>query len=617
MLWIATISAQLFCGIQFISYILKDKVDFLVSLSSAVPIGFSLSSLLFFLCSAFLGFNALHLIIHTVSLFCIGLLLFFSGRKSISFSRPPLSDIVFLAFSLGLSFYIVLPMYIPAPASFHKVLKNTFLEEFSLANSFYQGVNGGMVNLFKIRHPSCYRCYARSRWLTALHSAMMLTGAASYRQSFVVPSFLMVGSLCFLFLRLADVYLRNVIVSMASLVLFLFAGGFGFLDYFETVGRSDPELDFVFNSGGHVTEWSHPLLHYLFAHRPSQLSLGLVISAFLVVSRSFGRRELAFVGITLGILPAVQHQAFICGLIWFAIFIALHYRKTKKKWKEIAMELATLVVFFALVATAPLVHYLPRQNRTPMAISARFWQPLTSRGAFFPLITLWWDALGAFSVVTILIAWIAMDAKMFKLYLPSFAVFLVANYVQFEGYSRMNVVAFYPYWMSVGSIVFFSFFRTLARRFGTDELRGIVVGVACVLFCCSIASALLGFYHLRVSKALMWTPDTERVVRWIADHTPRKAVFISPGVDFDPIPHLAGKVSYVHTDLTAWTHGFTVEGRDAEINAFLKNSNSPTLCPKVQYVINTGTGRQLEDWGRGNWTKVFSFGQYTVLKRGT
>jgi hypothetical protein len=293
------------------------------------------------------------------------------------------------------------------------------------------------------------------------------------------------------------------------------------------------------------------------------------------------------------------------------VFIVLHYCRAQKKPREILTELLAFGVFFVMTAILPLIHYLPQNNRVPMVIPSRFWQPLVDRGVFFPKVTVWWDALGAFAVITLIVAWFGMDWKMFRLYGPSIVVFVLANRFQFQGYSRMNVLAFYPYWVSVGSIVFFSFFKKVGERLKSEELKGAVIGITIALMVGSVGSGILGFRKLRTAKAMIWSPNVESLAQWIAGNTPKKAVFISSGNEFDVVAQLAGKVLYVQSERIAWLAGFDVDGRAGEIAKFIELGGPEEMCRKVTYVVNRIT--DISRWP--NWTKVYSSGRETVFKR--
>jgi hypothetical protein len=316
-------------------------------------------------------------------------------------------------------------MYFPEKYHVHRGFEGDFPEELAMMNSFYRGANSGNMNIFKIKHTSCFKCHARSRWLTAFHSAMMMSGFSGERMAFVGPSILMFGSFSFMLMRLAKSFLKNFILAIAVLILALFAGGLGFFDWFD-VGQGK-DLDFVFNTGLKTTEWSHPLFHYIFGHRPSQMSLCIAVAIIYLLSEAPSRRDMACAGILAGLLPACQHQAFLGMIVWLIVYGAIDFVTGRKQIQDKLRQFVSFGIFFAISGLVPLIHYAPRQFRTSMMKSEYYWQGVVNRGAFFPKIRLWWDALGVFGLIVLVICWLAFDVRLLKLYIPSLAAFAFGN----------------------------------------------------------------------------------------------------------------------------------------------------------------------------------------------
>jgi hypothetical protein len=118
MLWVVTVVAQVAVGFHVVFFVLRDHVELFVQVAIGVPLGFSLSSLLFFLVSAFLGMNFLHLSIHTAVLLLASLFLAkkteFHKRLS-RFLHPSRSMLIFLSISIILAVVIVPPSILQAP----------------------------------------------------------------------------------------------------------------------------------------------------------------------------------------------------------------------------------------------------------------------------------------------------------------------------------------------------------------------------------------------------------------------------------------------------------------------------------------------------------------------
>ena len=611
MLWLALVTSEFFAGTAVCYHILRNKVDLPVILGLAFPIGMALSSLVFFVASAFFSFSAFHLLLHTCAISITSLV---SLQKIRMDSLKNLTTLGFALIAIAASLFLTPKMY-PSDVSVHRAFQSDVAEEIALTNSFRRGANGGFVNMFKIRHPSCYKCVARSRWLTAVNSAMLMTGGAGLRMALLVPSLLMTASFLFLLQKLASHFVSS---PFSCLFLFLFCGGLGFFTFFENGVRTNPDLDFVFNLGRSQTEWSHPLLHYIFAFRPSQLSLCLVIGTMIVLVNGVGKRELAFVGLTLGILPAVQHQVFLGQFVFVSVYFTLRIASKKRKLREMTLRVATFAVFFAIPGCFTLVHYWPRATNAKLVTRAAFWNSLSHSGVFFPMLTLWWRALGPFVVIVMFVSWFVLDKELRMLFIPACVIFVIGNVFQFQGYNRCQIILFYPFWMVPAVIVFVATFEKLAKKVRSEQLKGVVTGLGIVIFVLSTASGCLGYWRLRGRSVVVFDSDMERAAQWITANTPRKAVFISAISDFDTVAQLAGRVSYFQNARYAWLYGFVFPvDRNKEIEELLRHSDSD-LLPKVKYVVNKeeeAQSHQLVTWGRGNWSKVFTCQTIVIFER--
>ena len=88
--------------------------------------------------------------------------------------------------------------------------------------------------------------------------------------------------------------------------------------------------------------------------------------------------------------------------------------------------------------------------------------------------------------------------------------------------------------------------------------------------------------------------------------------------DFDIVAVLAGKVSCIHNQRLAWIDGFKPVQKEEEISSILGGSTSPLLLPKVKYVLNYNNekgNRHFDQSKTGNWTKIYSTGNYTLYQR--
>lgn len=642
MIWLVSLISQLLFGFELSFFAFSSKFEFFTIFCIGIPIGFSISALAFYLISFFFRFNSLCLLIHTGVLCFIGYTFeFFRWRKKQKLfpKIPEKSNIFYFVLSIVLALIIVPPMYLPKSNDpkdsyvyAHQSFTGDIIEEISLMNSFYHGCNSGFMNLFKIRHPVCYKCHARSKWLTALHSAMLLVGYSSYRQALVAPSIFMFQSICYLMLHLSSFYLRkNIFLSVSSLFLFLFLGGLGFTYWLKSSSRRNPEVDFVFQLGSKQTEWSHPLFHYIFALRPSQLSLSLILSMLVILTEinPLGPFEMAALGIIIGVLPAIQHQVFICSVIFLAVHwvITLPFLQSKRQIRQTRQNLGayilkyygTFLISFGIFSFFPLIHYLPRANRYGMVFRDDFWDGLTQEGKFFAPFQVWFDALGFFPLITLFLCWFVIynNKKILHIYIPSLFIFILANYYRFQPYIRQNIIVFYPFWAISSCIVFMYTVSKLSKMPKSEEVQGVLIGLFGFLYLCCIWSAALGYYRLRNRKTQAWDDEMMKVANWISQNTPTKAAFISSLTDFDIVAVLAGKVSCIHNPKVAWIDGFQPVQKEEDISLILEGSTSPKLLPKVKYVLSYKNERRrhFEQSKTGNWTKIYSTDNYILYQR--
>jgi hypothetical protein len=615
MIWLATIVGQISFGLEALLFLLTTKYDYYSIVGFSIPVGFGLSSLFYFACGAVLGTTAFHTLVHTIFLFVFSYILM--GRRLFkrdrAFVKPNVQIIVFFTISVFLSLFIVPHMYYFTPRTIQKSISGDLPEEVSLNNSFYRGVNSGIINLFKIRSPFCYRCMVRSRWLTAFHSAILRTGYASLQVSMIIPSLLLVWSMSFLFLNLSARFLKSTFLSILALIVFLFSGGFGFTRWLEADPRHNRDLDFVFLCGSATTEWSHPLFHWLFAFRPSQLSCAVVFSIFTLLVRfdKPSAREFSVLGLLLGLLPACQTQVFLLTTAFVTFFIALNFQFVSKR-------LILALITFSSVSAVQLLHYIPRETYKPDIPPGSVWRPLSARGVYFAPLRYWFDSLGVIPFFSLVLAWFFVDRDFMRLYLPSTFLWLYANYHAMQPYVRQNVIVFYPLWVSLASIAMLLAMQGLVRRTKSEELKGVLIGVCFLSSLAAVWSALLGYGRLRSTRREMWSEEAEAVGAWIAANTPKKTAFAACPSDYNTVSALAGKVLYHSTARMQWHLGYATGHRAEEVARLLRALDAGNVAPKVRYIVQSKGGCPevaVNNYVGNAWVVVYQSGNYSIYAR--
>lgn len=627
MIWIFTILGELLFGCEISFIVLVNKVDFFVQCAIGTVIGIGLSTIIFFGCSAILGITSFHLLIHTIAISALAYSLMTRRflKKIFLIRKPSKAQIIFFIVSIVISLVIIPRNYLNKPFYFQENIADGISEEISLINSFYHGVNSGILNIFKIRHPSCYHCICRTRWMTALNSAMMRIGYSSLRQSLVIPSILMLSSFNFIFLNFANLFLNSIFCSLVSLLVLFFAGGFGFKNLLYKEIRRKEKLDFIQNTGFTQTHWNHPLFQYVLPFRPAQFSLSIVISILYLLSikskQVLKRREMIIIGILIGILPATQFQVFLAMLVYLIIFEIIHldfHFDQKKRLKGKVIGLLLFVIAFVCTSFLQFLQFIiPRNTNAKILLKQPISLHLIQKGVYFPTFKFWFEALGFFPFFTLILSWFVIDAQLMKFYIPSFFIFIWANNTLFQQVDYMNITVFYPCWMVIASIVYIKTLKGLIYWPKSEELQGFFFGISIFLVLFNVASGFYGFVHISNNFVQKWSPYEEEAAKWIASNVPKKSVFISSTYDFDVVSTLAGKVQFLHSPSLCHLYGYNELNRTIEIQKLLNESDSNRIAFKVEYIVNTDKGkdRKLIHWGKGNWTKEFANREVTIFKR--
>jgi hypothetical protein len=250
--------------------------------------------------------------------------------------------------------------------------------------------------------------------------------------------------------------------------------------------------------------------------------------------------------------------------------------------------------------------------------SFELWGPLEERGIFFAPIMIWLIGLGSFALVTLGAVWIWMDRSLFKLYFPAVVVFVMGNFMNFQGDERQNILLFYPGWMTVAAVVFVVTLRRFAEAPATEEGKGVATAWASILFFCAVAAAILGFVRLRGMQRELWTSEMEEVGIWIGQNTPRKAVFVGPTDDYNVVATIAGKQMALASDRLVWLYSLKLEDKIKDnVRAVLDEPGTKDLLPSVRYVVNDGGKAerfQVREPATG-WKMVHQAGTIKVFER--
>lgn len=328
-------------------------------------------------------------------------------------------------------------------------------------------------------------------------SSLMLSGFTSVRYALLIPSIFVMFSLIVSFYSLTYYYSKSHFVSSLSFIILFNLGGSSWTHILEFTFSKETnskyskgnvlsfilsnfdftidlhrENDWIHMWGNDKEEyWFHPITHIILPQRGSLWSMPLCYWSILLLiigSRFNDKKIMILAGILTGLTPQVQVHSFVALAQWSIVFCIMNffnefYQTFKKKSKSVIKIGFDLVVKYlqlwgvyglvSVVIAIPqigsfvgriessknnFIQFNPIWN-TPYQISKYLCRP----------IRLWWNGLGVFAAISIVFGWVAVTKKQLFLYIPSFVVFLIANFIRYQPWELDNTKIFYACWIPI------------------------------------------------------------------------------------------------------------------------------------------------------------------------
>jgi hypothetical protein len=605
--------AQFLFGLSLSSFFLSSSFSFWPIVAVAIPSGIGFSSFFYFLFSSILGHHIFHLLIHMVMLLYFAALLFKRGR--IPKYQFRISDLLVVILYLAAFSALFCSAYLRNGNSLPIAVLTNLYEELSIVASFSAGLNGGLTPLFNFENPVQRGSKIETRWLAAFHSSMLRIGFCSVRLSVVVPSILYGWSFSILLYFLGLEFKVSPFLSFFAPFLLVLVAGYGVFDLWHTP-ISDPRLDHVSYTKTGPTEFRHPTLHVLLAQRSSALAFSIAATIFLSFTklfrfpRSMTPLSLLYIGTLIGLLPAVDAQAFI-GLTIFA-FIALTCATFSRARR--------CIPFFLAGYSASTLLHLPRLLPVLRELRVRpLWERSVKSGAFFPALKYCFSWLGFFPFVAFLLPFFIGRVRQFELTATALLTFCASLHLSLSPVSFDCFTAHFAVF-PFASVLFLSVIHGFStHRSLPEEVRGFVAAAGMTLFLFNIASSAVGL-GLQISRStVVWGEEELALADWIRRNTARGSVFIGVAKEMSPVTALAGRVAFLAPRDTAAALGIDREGRLREASEWCSVPDNDKKLVGVDYFLkkNGERGQPCDgiSLNRARWKEATKIGNYTVWKQ--
>ena len=465
------ITSSIWFGYEIINLLSPPLWDQLTVLASAVPVGFGISSWVYYFIQSFHSLNPFIGIFVSIMYMTISFLIHKMNRKPIRIRKLStgfiiLSILLFILYLMLLS-QTLLKNGIESSATSYSDLPF----HLSLISSFAYGFNSGTTQKQTPFYAGADLCYPIIA--DYFSSILVSCGKASLRVSLAIPTILLLMSLTIALYDLSYQFSRHRYVPELSIIFFLLASGTGWRYAFIKKCRDNVNVNFVHTfCDDTYTFWIHSLIHFLLPQRSGLFSTPISIfitSLLIIISEDIqnSSKTALLAGIMMGLIPMMSAHSYI-GVGEYAIFICLIHFPFKKfnKWPE-TIKTWCFYGIPAILISIPQILWLTREKRSNFFIMKAIHKETDS--STFGFFKVWWSSLGAFVFISLVSVWIFQTKRQNKIYMPSIGVWIVSNLIRYQPGAMDNTKVFLVAWYP--------------------------------LACCTVANFLIVLWHLSTEKS--------------------------------------------------------------------------------------------------------------------
>jgi hypothetical protein len=346
--------------------------------------------------------------------------------------------------------------------------------------------------------------------------------------------------------------------------LFLFTGGLGFINFlrFPKV-RFAFYTDFVHHWGmNQEGSWFQTIIHVLLPQRASLHSLPIAHSIIFIlmhVGDSPRSRVYAFIaiGFLVSLLPQVQPHSIVACAEWGAIFALISLFPFS--WRKARFMIANYAVTAGIavcIGVPQMTPYFGRAKRGFWRISAIWREERASS-----LLAMWWRSLGVFFVLANFHGPSVMNIAQLRYFAPSFAVWLIGNYIIYQPWQLDNTKVFNAAWMPL-ALSSASFYLTCLWH---RNFFGKILTLILLFFSCF--SGLLAANMAYREAYPLWSGHDRQheLADFVRKNSPPRSIWLLDDWPAHPVTALAGRQSVLGYGGWTSSHGLWESARRSMI----------------------------------------------------
>jgi len=379
------------------------------------------------------------------------------------------------------------------------------------------------------------------------------------------------GLLTILYLFTLKLFKKHSIAA-TSVLLFLFNGSLGFLEFFKKNPLSSQTLSQIINNSSFSTfgPYDGKIVSAFWNLNiyTNQRHLALAYAAFFailgyihLVSRKpdkFTINRSMFTGLIIGFFPFIHMAVFGMLLVLLGTCFLVY---PKLRLKLILSGLVAAVIAF------PMIAYMGSpQVKTPYFHFGYLVENLT----VFNFIYYWFMNLG-FNFVLPVFGFLLADRNQRKIFLPFLMLFIVGDVFRFSPEIAANHKFFNLY--LAGAVIFSAFFLNYLWNIKIigKILAPVVLGL-------SILSGIIDFFPVINDGYLKLTDiKNDPAATWVLENTKPTSVILNSRFIYDPAS-VAGRKIYLGWPYFSWSAGYDTETRFKILKQILSVDDTGALC---------------------------------------
>ncbi|EAY08542.1 hypothetical protein TVAG_487690 [Trichomonas vaginalis G3] len=456
----------------------------------------------------------------------------------------------------------------------------------NLITSFVYGCNKHRKNLLDILSPFYAHENLAYPFIPNFYSAVLISCYdATIHDSAAIPSIIYIFSI---FIILSNITFRLSKSEAACCVapyLFIFTGGLGFTQYFYREIRKEWNIDFVHYWGkGREEFWFQTIVHILLPQRASLFSIPLAWGAISILMSTLNNQNYSqFIAVALivGILPQVHPHSIIALMEWGSCFGLIQLIRVKKS--KVCKLVGCYFVLGIIAISVGVPQFLPYFKRVESNNFMKL-MPIGQEIGQASQLKLWWYALGAFFVLSVVHVPISLDSEKLSYYIPSLFVFLLSNYLVYQPWALDNTKVFNAAYipLACAGIAYYMVSLFRYKNFGK------IISIVLFIFC--IASGLISVILCFQYSHKLWPGrglEEYTVARFIIKNTPYDSIWISDSDHRNPVVCLAGRQVFLGYRGWLASHNLPDQERMAIISHLERNPENTYAIDRlnVSYVI--------------------------------